>query len=72
VGIYKTKLKPSVVILTQNPKINLDRLINVAQPSIIIADKSNYKKNIRAWKATCHKAKIPFHAIAEKGFYRLK
>jgi competence protein ComEC len=72
VGIYKTKLKPSIVILTQNPKINLDRLINVAQPKLIIADKSSYKKNIRAWEATCEKAKITFHAIAEKGFYRLK
>ena len=71
-GIYKTKLKPSVIILTQNPKINLDRLINVAQPKVIIADKSNYKKNIRAWESTCLKAKIPFHAIAEKGFYKLE
>jgi competence protein ComEC len=72
VGIYKTSLKPSVVILTQNPKINFERFIKEAQPTLIIADRSNYKKNIRAWKATCHKAKIPFHAIAEKGFYRLK
>ncbi len=71
-GIYKTKLKPSVIILIQNPKINLDRLINVTQPKVIIADKSNYRKNIRAWESTCLKAKIPFHAIAEKGFYRLK
>jgi competence protein ComEC len=72
VGIYKTSLKPSVVILTQNPKINFERFIKEIQPTLIIADRSNYKKNIRAWKATCHKAKIPFHAIAEKGFYRLK
>jgi competence protein ComEC len=72
VGIYKTSLKPSVVILTQNPKINFERFIKEVQPTLIIADRSNYKKNIRAWKATCHKAKIPFHAIAEKGFYRLK
>ncbi len=72
VGIYKISRKPTVVILTQNPKINLERLINMAQPKLIIADKSNYKKNIRSWKATCGKEKIPFHAIAEKGFYRLK
>jgi competence protein ComEC len=72
VGIYKTTLKPHVVVLTQNPKINFERLIKEIQPTLIIADRSNYKKNIRAWKATCLKAKIPFHAIAEKGFYRLK
>ena len=71
-GVYKTSLKPSIIILTQNPKINLDRLIKTTQPKVIIADKSNYKNSIKRWEATCRKAKIPFHAIAEKGFYRLK
>jgi competence protein ComEC len=71
-GVYKSTLKPSIIILTQNPKINLDRLIKTTQPKVIIADKSNYKNTIKRWEATCRKAKIPFHAIAEKGFYRLK
>jgi competence protein ComEC len=71
-GVYKTTLKPSIIILTQNPKINFDRLIKTMQPKVIIADKSNYKKSVKRWEATCRKAKIPFHAIAEKGFYRLK
>ena len=71
-GVYKTTLKPSIIILTQNPKVNLDRLIKTTQPKVIIADKSNYKKSVKRWEATCRKAKIPFHAIAEKGFYRLK
>lgn len=71
-GVYKTTLKPNIIILTQNPKVNLDRLIKTAQPKVIIADKSNYKNTIKRWEATCRKAKIPFHAIAEKGFYRLK
>ena len=71
-GVYKTTLKPSIIILTQNPKINFDRLIKTTQPKVIIADKSNYKNTIKRWEATCRKAKIPFHAIAEKGFYRLK
>ena len=31
-----------------------------------------YKKSVKRWEATCRKAKIPFHAIAERGFYRLK
>ena len=72
IGIYQTKLKPDIVLLIQNPKINLDRLIKTTQPKVIIADKSNYKKSVKRWEATCRKAKIPFHAIAEKGFYRLK
>lgn len=72
IGIYKTSIRPEIIVLTQNPKINLTRLINEVKPKEIIADKSNYKNTIKLWEATCRKEKIPFHAIAEKGFYRLK
>ena len=71
-GIYKTSIHPEIIILTQNPKINLTRLIQEMKPKEIIADKSNYKNTIKIWEVTCRKEKIPFHAIAEKGFYRLK
>ena len=71
-GIYKTSITPEIIILTQNPKINLSRLIQDIKPKEIIADKSNYKNTVKRWEATCRKEKIPFHAIAEKGFYRLK
>lgn len=71
-GIYKTSILPEIIILTQNPKINLARLIQEIQPKEIIADKSNYKSTVKRWEAICRKEKIPFHAIAEKGFYRLK
>ena len=72
IGIYKTTIRPEIIVLTQNPKVNLSRLIALVQPKLIIVDKSNYKNNVKLWEATCKKEKIPFHAIAEKGFYRLK
>jgi competence protein ComEC len=71
-GIYKTSIRPDIIVLTQNPKINLSRLILEMKPKEIIADKSNYKNNIKHWETTCRKEKIPFHAIAEKGFYKLE
>jgi competence protein ComEC len=71
-GVYTTKQKPEIVVLTQSPKINLKRLISTIKPEQIIADGSNYKSYIKLWKATCEQEKIPFHATAEKGFYRLK
>lgn len=71
-GIYKTSIRPEIIVLTQNPKINLARLIQEMKPKEIIAAKSNYKNTVKLWEATCRKEKIPFHAIAEKGFYRLK
>ncbi len=71
-GIYKTSIKPEIVVLMQSPKINLSRLIKDVNPKLIIADKTNYRNLLKVWSATCQKEKIPFHAIAEKGFYRLK
>lgn len=71
-GIYNTKQKPDIVVLTQSPKINLHRLIAIVKPKQIIADGSNYKSYVQLWKATCEQEKIPFHATAEKGFYSLK
>ena len=71
-AVYKTSLKPEIIILTKNPKVNLSRLIQELQPKLIIADKNNYKNLTKTWEATCINEKIPFHAVAEKGFYILK
>ncbi|MGX7667479.1 ComEC/Rec2 family competence protein [Flavobacterium pedocola] len=71
-GIYNSLTKkPEIVLLTQSAKINLERLILTLHPKQIIADGSNYRKTVVRWKATCEKEKIPFHATAEKGFYRI-
>lgn len=70
-GIYNTSSKPDVVIVRQNSRINIERLILTSKPKVVVADKSNSYTSIKRWKATCLKYKIPFHAIAEKGFYKL-
>ena len=70
-GNYPNNVKPDVLVLTQSPKINLDRLFQNLKPKIVVADASNYKSIQNYWKATCYKQKIPFHATAEKGFYKL-
>ena len=64
-------IKPDIVILVSSPKINLERYLSAYTPKQIVADGSNYKSYIRLWKATCHKAKIPFHTTHEKGFYKI-
>jgi competence protein ComEC len=68
-GIYSKEINPDIIILRQSPKINLERLIKINQPKLIVADASNYKITIELWKSICIKKKIPFHATAEKGFY---
>ena len=67
-GIYP-KRKGVVVILTESPKVNLDRLIDSIQPRLIIADGNNFKSYKNRWKKTCEKRQIPFYATLEKGAY---
>ena len=70
-GVYPRNMQPDILVLTQSPKINLERLFQDLKPKIVVANTTNYKTYIQLWKATCLKKKIPFHATGEKGFYRL-
>nr|WP_315199707.1 ComEC/Rec2 family competence protein [uncultured Flavobacterium sp.] len=69
--VFPKNIHPDILLLTQSPKLNLDRLLQTIKPKIIIADASNYKSVQKKWEATCSKQKIPFHATAEKGFYKI-
>lgn len=70
-GIIPFNIHPDILVLTQTPKINLDRILKNIHPKIVIADASNYKTIQKFWKQSCTNQKIPFHATAEKGFFRL-
>ncbi|MGA9638586.1 ComEC/Rec2 family competence protein [Flavobacterium sp.] len=70
-GVYLTIIHPDILVLTQSPKINLDRILKTTQPKIVVADATNYKTLQKAWKQSCKKQKIPFHATAEKGYFIL-
>ena len=70
-GVYPKNNNPDILLLTQSSKINLDRLLITMKPKIVVADASNFKNIQRNWKASCKKNKTPFHATAEKGFYKL-
>lgn len=70
-GVYENKVNPDIIILTQTPKINLDRLLDNLRPKIIIADASNAYTIQKKWKGSCAQKNIPFHATAEKGYYKM-
>ena len=71
-GVYPKAIRPDIVVITQSPKINFERFLQTTKPKMIVADASNYRTYQKLWKATCLKEKIPFHATAEKGFYKLE
>jgi competence protein ComEC len=72
-GVYNVKsFKPNYVLLSNSPKINLNRLIDSIHPEVIIADGSNFKSYIERWEATCKKQKLPFHNTSEMGAFILK
>lgn len=70
-GVYPKNINPDVIVLTQSSKINMDRLLQIMKPKLVVADASNFKSIQKQWKASCEKQKIPFHATGEKGFYKL-
>ena len=70
-GVYPKDIRPDVVVFTQSPKINFERFLQTTKPKIVVADASNFRNIQKLWMETCLKAKIPFHATGEKGFYKL-
>ena len=72
-GLYEFKtMKPSIVLLQNSPKINLERLLKTLQPKILVADGSNYKSYVEKWVQTCKQNKTPFHSTMQKGAFILK
>lgn len=71
-SIYNTSFKPNIVLLTNSPKINLNRLIATMNPQIVVVDNNNYKSYVARWKSTCFKKNVSFHSIREDGAFVLK
>ncbi|RLD23423.1 MAG: hypothetical protein DRI70_09420 [Bacteroidetes bacterium] len=67
-GVYPSE-KIDIILLTNSPKVHLDRLIDSIQPIQIVADGSNYKTYVKRWDTTCTKRNIPFHYTGKKGAY---
>lgn len=68
-GIYPIERNQDFVLLTQSPKINLERFLDSVRPKMVLADGSNYPSYVSRWKRTCVQKEIPFHHTGEKGYY---
>ena len=71
-GVYKIpKFKASHVLLSNDPKVNLDRVLLTHNPKMVFADGSNKPWSISRWKKTCQKHNIPFVSLREKGAFKI-
>ena len=70
-GVYEIpkNTKADYILLSNSPKINLDRVLESLKPQQIIVDGSNYFLYVKRWKETCIKKKIPFHFTGKKGAF---
>ncbi len=68
-GVYENTQhqSPTIVVLSESPKLNLERLINDLQPKLLIASTNNYKSYVERWRETCEANEVSFYSIYEEG-----
>jgi len=71
-GVYPKSSEIDIVILTESPKVHLERLIDSLQPKLIIGDGSNYRSYVMRWEKTCKTRKILFHQTGNGGAFILE
>jgi competence protein ComEC len=71
-GVYPKNNRVDIAILVNNPKINLNRMLDSLKPKLIVVDGNNYKSLIPLWKKSCYKRNISFHSTSQKGAYIIR
>ena len=62
---------PTQLLLINDPKVNLDRVLSGLKPKTVIADGSNKPWNIARWEKSCKRMKISFVNLRLKGAYQI-
>ncbi len=71
-GIVPKQKNIHTLLLTNSPKVNLNRLIESLEPKQIIADGSNYSTYVKRWEKTCKLKKLPFCHTAKQGAFSIE
>ena len=69
-GIVPASRIATHILLSQSPRIHLDRILQAYPTATIIADGSNYPSFVRRWQESCSKHNRSFHYTGEDGAYR--
>ena len=60
---------PDIVIFSNAPRLNLERLLGEIRPGIVVADGSNHNGFVQRCRESCQALGIEFHATLEKGAF---
>ena len=71
-GVFPCSFRAEIILLTQNSRVNLERLIDCLKPKLVIADGSNSPFYTGLWKATCEQRELDFHNTSQQGAYILR
>ena len=62
---------PTHLLVTGNPKINFDRLLEKIKPQKVIFGGDIRPWRLVLWEASCKKQKIPYHNLAKEGSLKI-
>ena len=62
-------LETDILVLVDNVSCNLDSLIHVFNPGLVIVDGSNHSRYHAEMERACIRHGIPFHSTEKDGFY---
>ncbi len=60
-----------ILIVSNTPKINMERLLQNNRPKQLVFAANNYKDIVVKWKATCNVLGVAYYDVAKKGSIRL-
>lgn len=60
-----------LLILSDSPRINLDRLIDQYDPTTVVAQGTNNWFDLQRWQRSCERSGITFHDTAKEGALKL-
>jgi competence protein ComEC len=63
------KIVVDVLLITGNPKVNINDLAQVFHPQMIVMDASNSMWKIAKWQKACETLLLPHYSIPEKGAF---
>jgi competence protein ComEC len=64
---FSKQIVVDYLLISHNPKINIDALLKQYKPGLVILDASNYPKNIKKWINQCQMHKIPVYVTTATG-----